>query len=190
MAVLKAVQQHYATNPQTLRLLEQFRLMTNHVLQIGLAENLTSLKALSLRAYRQLAAYEVMSYYKPCAISAATGILRNRRRATRRGERARIPYVRSLRLTTCYGFRIKDGSLLLPNRPGEPIRIPLTTHVQATIGGYEVRSVTLTRDKLSLSYAKRVAELNPRGLVGVDRNLDNVTLAATNGSECALSHEA
>jgi putative transposase len=182
MASVKAVQQHYAAHPQALRLLEEFRLMTNYALQIGLAENLTSLKTLSLRAYGQLAAYEVMSYYKLCAISAATGILRNHRRAMRNGKRTSVPHVRSLRLTTCYGFKIRDGCLLLPNRQGEPIRIPLTSHVQASIRGYEVRSVTLTKDKLSLSYAKQVAELNPRGLVGIDRNLDNVTLAATDGS--------
>jgi len=182
MLAVKAVQQHYTSSPEILHMLEQFRLMMNDCIQVGLAENLTSLKALSSKAYRQLARYDIMSYYKLCAISAATGILRNHRRAVRQGKKPRSPFVRNLCLTTCYGFRIRNSSLLLPHSPRERIRIALTSHVQATIRDHVVRSVTLTRDKLSLTYANQVSEINPHGFIGIDRNLDNFTLAATDGS--------
>src|SRR5208282_2700584 len=59
---------------------------------------------------------------------------------------------------------------------------PLTPHVQATIRKHAVRSVTLTQDKLSVAYAKQVAEIRPDGFIGIDRNLNNVTLASTDGS--------
>jgi putative transposase len=163
-------------------MLDEFRQMMNTCTRIGLAENVTSLKALSLKAYRQLATYDAMSYYKLCAISSATGILRNYRRTARHGENPTTPYVRRLRLTTCYGFKIKDGCLLLPYHPRKAIGIPLTPHVQATIRKHPVRSVTLTKDKLSLTYAKQVAEVKPNGFIGIDRNLNNVTLAGTDGS--------
>ncbi len=182
MAAVKVVQQHYPPDSDILCMLEQFRQMINHCVQIGLTENLTSLKTLSLRAYRQLAGYDIMTYYKLCAISAATGILRNHRRMVRQGEKPRGLHVRALRLTTCYGFKIQHGCLLLPNRRREPIKIHLTSHVQATIGGRPVRSVTLTSDKLSLTYAKRVTEIRPPGFIGIDRNLNNVTLVASDGS--------
>jgi len=182
MLAVKTVQQHYTASPEILCMLEKFRRMMNDCVQVGLAENLTSLKALSLKVYKQLARYDIMSYYKLCAISAATGISRNHRRAVRCGKKPTSPYVRSLRLTTCYGFKIRDGSLLLPHRRGESIRISLTSHVQATMAGHVIRSVTLTRDKLSLTYAKQVTEIKPRGFIGMDRNLDNVTLAATDGA--------
>ncbi len=162
-------------------MLDQFRQMVNACIQIGLADNVSSLRALSLKAYGQLAEYNVMSYYKLGAISAAAGILRNYRKLARRVGKARNPQIHRLHLTTCYGFEIQDGQLLLPHRPREPIKIPLTPHVQATIRGYEVRSVTLTQDRLCLAYAKQVVELKPGGLVAVDRNLDNVTLAAAGG---------
>src|SRR2546426_494056 len=42
-----------------------------------------------------------------------------------------------------------------------------------------VRSVTLTPDSLSISYSKEIGEIQPEGYVGVDRNLDNVTVAST-----------
>jgi putative transposase len=181
--VIKTVNQYYTHGQKILHMLEQFREMMNHCIQIGLAENLTSLKALSPKAYRQLARYDTMSCYKLCAISASVGILRNYRKAVRRGEKPpATPHVRRLRLTTCYGFKIRDGFLLLPHHPREPIRIALTPHVQVSIQGYAVRSVTLTRDKLSLAYAKRPLEVKPSGFIGIDRNLDNVTAAATDGS--------
>ena len=62
------------------------------------------------------------------------------------------------------------------------MRIPLTKHVQETIRGCKVRSVTITRDRLSLAIARDAADAKVRGLIGVDRNLDNVTLAAADGS--------
>ena len=182
MRAVKTVQQHYTLNPEILRMLDEFRQMMNTCTRIGLVENVTSLKALSLKAYKQLATYDAMSYYKLCAISSATGILRNYHRTARQGKNPTIPYVRRLRLTTCYGFKIKDGCLLLPYHPRKAIRIPLTPHIQATIRKHPVRSVTLTKDKLSLTYAKQVAEVKPDGFIGIDSNLNNVTVAGTDGS--------
>ena len=182
MLAIKTVQQFYAPDENILHLLEQFRQMMNLCIQIGIAENVSSLKALCMKSYKQLAEYDAMSYYKLCAISAAVGVLRNHRKTVRRTGSSRTPHVRRLRLTTCYGVKLQNGSLLLPHRPRKPLRIPLTGHVQATIRGYPVRSVTLTRDKLALTYASHVAEIRPEGFVGVDRNLDNVTLASSDGS--------
>jgi len=163
-------------------LLEQFRQILNDCIRIGLAENVTSLKSLSLKAYKQLSRYDVVSYYKLCAISAATGILRNYRKAKRRNPYVKEPYARRLRLTTCYGFKVRDGELSLPIHAREHVRISLNQHVQATINGFTLRSVTLTEDRLSLAYADEVQQLQPRGFIGIDRNLDNVTVAATDGT--------
>ena len=63
--------------------------MLNDCIRIGLAENVTSLKSLSLKAYRQLSGYDVASYYELCAISATTGILRNYRKAKRKNLHVR-----------------------------------------------------------------------------------------------------
>lgn len=156
--------------------------MLNDCIRIGLAENVTSLKSLSLKAYKQLSRYDVASYYKLCAISAATGILRNHRKAKRKNPYAKEPYARRLRLTTCYGFKVRDGELSLPIRAKEHVRISLNQHVQATVNGFTLRSVTLTDDRLSLAYANEVQQLQPLGLIGIDRNLDNITVAATDGA--------
>jgi putative transposase len=156
--------------------------MLNDCIRIGLAENVTSLKSLSLKAYKQLSRYDVVSYHKLCAISAATGILRNYRKAKRKNRYLKEPYARRLRLTTCYGFKVRDGELSLAIHTKEHVRVSLNRHVQATISGFTIRSVTLTEDRLSLACANEVQQLRPRGFIGIDRNLDNLTAAATDGT--------
>ena len=181
MLAMKAVQQQYTPTSETLWLLDQFRQMLNHCIQIGLAENATSLKSLSLKAYRQLDRYDVISYYKLCAISAAAGILRNYHKAKRKNKRSKEPYARRLRLATCYGFKIMEGYLLLPFKPKQPIQVPLNKHTMQVISepGLQVRSITLTDQTLNISYAKNMELIKPRGLLAIDRNLDNLTTADT-----------
>jgi putative transposase len=163
-------------------LIEQFRQMLNDCIRIGLAENATSLKSLSLKAYKQLSRYDVLSYHKLCAISAATGILRNYRKAKRKNRYLKEPYARRLRLTTCYGLKVRGSELSLAIHRKEHVRISLNRHVKATISGFKIRSVTLTEDRVSLAYANEVQQLQPRGFIGIDRNLDNLTAAATDGT--------
>jgi putative transposase len=179
--VVKAVWQHHEPSDEMLWLLEQFRRMLNDCIRIGLETGATSLKTLSLKAYKQLKDYEVSSYYKPCAISKATGILRNYRKAKRKGKRVREPYARRLQLTTCYGFKVNKDVLSIPFKSKRPILIRLNPHTLEILSGVEVRSFALTVDRLSISYAREVVEVEPKGLVGIDRNLDNLTLADSSG---------
>ena len=185
MRAVKAVQQHYTPGPEILQMLEQFRQMMNDCVRIGLAENVTSLKSLSTKAYNQLATYDFMSYYKLCAISKATGILRNYRKARRKNPETKEPYARQLQLTTCYGFKIKtiEKALLLPFKHKQPLSIPLNAHVLRILSepNIQIRSVTLTEEQLSISYAKEVQPIQPRGLIAIDRNLDNLTAADSDG---------
>jgi len=85
-------------------------------------------------------------------------------------------------VTTCYGFKIQEGELLLPIHAGEMLRIPLNEHAKRKILRSTVRSATLTQDRLSLAYANEIDAIRPQGFVGIDRNLDNVTVAMTDGS--------
>ena len=178
MRVLKSVWQYYAPDERTLFFLNQFRLIVNECIRVGLAENLTSLRSL----YGRLSQYDLYSKHKLCAINAARGILRNYRKAKRKNPRTKEPYARRLRLTSCYDVEIQDDMLILPLKAKESLRIPLTSHVQTSIANFQVRSVTLTENTLSIAYAKDVQEIRPKGFVGIDRNLDNVTIAASDGT--------
>jgi putative transposase len=166
-------------------MLDQFRLMVNDCVRIGVAENVSSLRSLSLKAYRQLEKYDAMSYYKLGAISRATGILRNYRRDKRKNGETKEPYARRPQLTTCYGFKVRarEGVLLLPFRPKQSLRMPLNTHTLRVLSepGVQIRSVTFTAERLSISYAKEVKPIQPCGLIAIDRNLDNLTAADSEG---------
>ena len=68
-----------------LGLLKVFRMMVNESIRIGLANDVSSLRRLSLLSYGQLARYDSPSCYKLCAISRAAGILAARKKSLKRG---------------------------------------------------------------------------------------------------------
>src|SRR2546430_1925110 len=174
----KSVWQHYAPTRDLLGLLEVFRRMVNESIRIGLANDASSLRRLSLLSYNQLAQYDSPSCYKLCAISRAAGILAARNKSVRRGFPTRTPYAVRQQLVSCYGFKTKNGGLETPVARGKRLSIPLTKHTINVISQpeVEVRSFTLTRNRLCLSIARNVPTVECTSTVGVDRNLRNLTV--------------
>ena len=154
--------------------------MVNDSIRIGLEEKTTSLNSLSLKAYHQLGRYNLPTSYRLTAISKATGILKNYRKSLRKHP-TKIPYCTKPMLTDCYTRRIVNGKLRLPITPRNYVYIPLNKHTLVSISGHTLRSVTLTTCTISVCYSKEIAETEPRGLIGVDRNLNNLTTAANTG---------
>jgi putative transposase len=112
-------------------------------------------------------------------ISKAAGILAARKKSIKRGYRTRNPYLKKPLLTSCYGFKIVDGKLLVPVGRKEVNVIPLNTHTIRTLAEPKIRarSFALTRESLSVCIStdlESVVELT--GVVGVDRNLNNLTV--------------
>lgn len=184
MLSVKAVRQKYSPNVIIISLLDTFKKMVNQCIQIGLEENVTSLKSLSVKAYHQLSNYDVPSYYKLCAISSTVGILRNYRKTKRKKPEARIPYARKRMLTTCYGFKLKDNKLRLPIKSHVYEYIPLNRHTLEVLSkpSLTARSVTLTDSTVSINFSKETVEIEPTGLIGIDRNLNNVTVCDNKGN--------
>src|SRR3989454_7968725 len=188
LRAVKTVRQNYRPTEEILSLLEDFRCMVNDCVRIGLRENLTSMKSLSMKTYHQLSAYDVPTRYRLTAISRAAGMLRNyRKELKKRGRSARVPHVTRLSLTDCYGFRVIHRLVRLPARRGEYVFIVLNDHTLRSISGHTPRSLTLTTHSLSICLSKEIAEIEPVGAIGTDRNLDNVTLA--DSDEGILRHD-
>ena len=76
---------------------------------IGIANDASSLRKLSLLSYNQLAQYDSPSYYKLSAISRAAGILASRKKSLRRGLPTKTPYAVRQQLVSCYGFKTPIG---------------------------------------------------------------------------------
>jgi putative transposase len=170
------VRRRFNPGERILQLMEAFRLMTNDCIRIGLAEGRTSLKSLSLACYPKLKRYEVPSAYKLCAISKASGILKHHRKLSRR-HHVKEPYCTRPSLTTCYGVRTIGGKLRMPGN----VEIPLNTYVERFLSqrGVEVRSVSLTAESVNISVRRHVEPVEYTRMLGIDRNLDNVTIADT-----------
>jgi putative transposase len=158
--------------------LEVFRRMVNESIRIGLANDVSSLRRLSLLSYNQLAKYDSPSCYKLCAISRAAGILAARKKSLKRGFPTRMPYAVRSQLVSCYGFTVKSIGLEIPISRGKRLSLPLTRHTLKIVSqpGVEVRSFTLTRNRLSLSISREPRGIECLSTVGVDRNLRNLTV--------------
>lgn len=153
--------------------------MTNACVRIGLENDASTLKKLSLLAYKQLKGFHIPSYYRLCAISRATGILASRKKSLRRGYPTRHPHTRKLILISCYGFKVEDGNLLVPVGDREYEQIPLVNHTMKVLSDSTLRvcSFVLTERSLSLCISKDVEEMEElASTVGVDRNLENIAV--------------
>src|SRR3989441_1294546 len=175
---VKSVWQYYVPPQEGLLLLEVFRRMVNESIRIGQANDVSSLRRLSLLSYNQLAQYDSPSCYKLSAISRAAGILAARKKSLKRDFPTRTPYSVRQQLVSCYSFKTKNRELEIPVARGKRLSIPLTKHTIDIISRpmVKVRSFTLTRNRLSLSIAREAPSIECASTVGVDRNLQNLTV--------------
>src|SRR5437660_12567894 len=100
--------------------------MVNDSIRIGLVNDASSLRRLSLLSYNQLARYDSPSCYKLCAISRAAGILAARNKSDRRGVTTRTPYTVRQQLVSCYVFKIENEELNIQVPSAKRTSIPLT----------------------------------------------------------------
>jgi putative transposase len=176
MLARKSVKQRFTPDQRTLQIMDLFRRMTNDCIRVGLLEGRTSLKSLSLSCYSKLKKYELPSAYKVCAISKAAGILAHYKKLSK-AHHVRQPYCTRLFLTTCYGLKILDRKLRMPGG----LEVPLNRYTLRFLSQprIELRSVTLTPEILGISVRKQMQPIACTGMVGIDRNLDNLTLIDT-----------
>lgn len=182
MQVFKAVKQKYNPNPEILRLLEDFRKMTNEAIRIALDENLTARFPITRRCYREFACYPYTTNFRLNAINIATGVLHNYRKELRKNKDAKKPYV-TRQVAKAFGeiVKVKDGKLRLSIEHRKFVYIPLHPRTLAVLSGHTVRSVTLTTCTIVVAFSKETVVTEPTRLIGIDRNLDNVTTATLDG---------
>ena len=84
-------------------------------------------------------------------------------------------------LIDCYGFKIINDNLRLTIKPKQYVYLPLNQRTMAVLSGYTVRSVTLTTCTIVIAFSKETDVTDVTGLIGIDRNLDNITTATLDG---------
>ncbi len=163
-------------------MMETFRDMVNHCIRIGLENNVTTLKKFSSLFYHELDCYQIQSKYKLTAISQACGRLTQMKRSIKKGIRTRSPFVSKPYLVSCYGFKINGMLLSFPIANREFVSIVLNSHTLDKLSErIQPRSFTITPTSLSVSVQKEVEELIVENVIGIDRNLRNVTISTQYG---------
>ncbi len=173
----KSIKQSFSPNQDLQLPMGTFRDMVNHCIRIGLENNCSTLKKLSLLSYHELKQYDILSYYKLTAISQACGRLAQMKKDIRKGRNVKSPFVRKPYLVSCYGFKINGMLLSFPIRKGEFANVVLNNHTISELKEVEARSFTVTPTSLSIAIRKEVNEIKPESVIGIDRNLRNVTIS-------------
>ena len=181
--VVKSVRQSCDVPPEILHMLETFRMMVNDCIRIGLQHDASTLKRLAMLSYCQLARYRILSQYKKAAISRAAAILSNRKKSIRRGHQTKNPCMMKPILASYRGFKIDSDNFGIPIGNNQYYRIPLNRYLKLILmcdPTISLRSFTLTPSSISISYSKDVDEMECYGMVGIDRNLKNITVGNIN----------
>src|SRR5438445_5681196 len=146
MYAYKSIRQDLYPNQELLTMMETFREMVNHCIRIGLENNVSTLKKLSLLSYNDLGGYNTMSYYKLTAISQASARLSQMKRSIKKGIKCRSPFVSKPYLVSCYGFKVNGMLLSFPVSSHTFINIPLNHHTQKTLSdkSLKVKSFVVT----------------------------------------------
>lgn len=154
--------------------------MVNHCITIGLTNDISSMKRLSKLSYEQTGEYNIVNYYRLCAISHAAGILANRRKSIKRGYETRDPYVKKPLLISCYGLKIDHdkGVFRVPLGKRQYSEINLNKHVRTILKDptIRVRSFLISENGVSICYSKVVEQSIPTDVLGIDSNLSNITV--------------
>jgi putative transposase len=183
MRAVKAVKQNI-NNFEAVELIEAFRKMVNEAIRVGLERNVTSRFRLSNIVYKELH-NGLHTWYILSAIEKACAILKNYRRAKRKNPEIKKPYVKKAFLSIGnQGYKITDGKLRIPKKPREHIYIPLNKHTLEVLSAPNLKlgSITLTARTVTIAFSKETAMIEPSGYIGIDRNLDNVTTASSDGA--------
>lgn len=163
--------------------METFKEMVNHCIRLGLDNNISTLRKFSSKFYHELDNYQIQSYYKLTAMSQACGRLSCMKREIKKGNNVKPPFVKKLFLISCYGFKINGMLLSIPIGNRKYVNVILNNHTKEQLAeqGVIPKSFVITPNSISISVRKKVSKVEPESIIGIDRNLRNVTISTVDG---------
>ena len=175
LKVTKSVWQFHDKGAELLPVFDYFRYCTNEAIRIGSQKQITSKFSLHKELYYKLRS-DFAAKFVYGSLECATAKLKQHKKAKRKNPDARLPHVwkNMLRLDN-QSYKIEDGTLRFPVKPRRHSYIRLASYVLDKLENTKLGSITITPNKLIISYSKEVTEKEPEHFVGIDRNLDNAT---------------
>lgn len=182
MPVVKCVWQHHDKKAELQLLFDYFRSIVNVAIRIGVEKNLTSKFKLHYELYYKLRS-EFHSKYVYGALECAASKLKLFRKIKRRNSQTKILYISKNHLILDnQSCKILDGQIKIPVKPNHYCTVKLNHYVLEQLQDAKLGSITITEDKLIISYSKEVMQQKPSDFVAVDMNLDNITCADNKGN--------
>jgi len=173
--VTKCVWQFHDKKDELTELFDYFRYCTNEAIRIGDENNLTSRGMMHQKLYKTLRS-DFLAKYVQGALSVAKARLKLYRTTKKKHPNANRPYVKRDMITLDnQSFKITDGYLRFPIKPKQYVWVKLASYVLEKLESNKIGSITITPERLIISYSKEVLIKEPEHYQGIDRNLDNAT---------------
>lgn len=173
--VTKCVWQSHDKKEDLRELFDYFRFCTNEIIRISDEKNLTSRNMMHHELYKTLRS-DFYAKYVQGSLSVAKARLKLYRTTKKKHLNAKRPYVKRDMITLDnQSFKIIDGYLRFPIKPKQYVFVKLASYVLEKLENSKLGSITITPEKLIISYSKEVLLKEPDHYQGIDRNLDNAT---------------
>lgn len=175
MLVTKCVWQYHDKKTELGPLFEYFRFVANSAIRMGIERNITSQFNLRPSVYYELRS-DFHCKYVYGAVQCAASALKRFRKAKKKNLTAKIPHIHKNHLILDNdSYKLFDGRIRIPIRPYQYCTIILNHYVLKRLENVKLGSITITENKLIISYSRQIKSQEPSDFVGLDRNLDNVT---------------
>ena len=175
--VTKCVWQFHDKKDELTDVFDYFRFCTNEAIRIGDENNLTSRNSLHHELYKTLRNdSNFYAKYVYGSLSVAKARLKLYRTTKKKKPNATRPYVKRDMITLDnQSFKIINGYLRFPIMAKQHLFVKLASYVLEKLDNTKLGSITITPEKLIISYSKEILLKEPKHYQGIDRNLDNAT---------------
>ncbi len=172
-------------NARLREILSQCRTLTYNAIRYAESnriKNRTEMKGF----YRSIRDVDLPSSFKAAVITRACAVLRSREKSERRG--VRVSHRKPLKLAACIirGFFVTaTGKLFISLGHDRFEMVQLNRYALSKVStpGMKMRSLTITEGRVAICYSTQVADIEPRRVLGVDRNEKNLTYGDREGFE-------
>jgi len=175
MKITKCVWQFHDKGTELQPVFDYFRFCTNEAIQFGTQKQQTSRFSLHKDLYLKLRG-NFYAKYVHGSLECATSKLKQYRKAKRKKQDAKIPYIwKNMLKLDNQSYKIRDDCIKIPIRSKQYCVIKLASYVLEQLQNTKLGSITITQNKLIISYSREIMQQKLSDFVAIDRNLDNVT---------------
>lgn len=183
MKVTKCVWQYHNKKNEFEPVFDYFKYCANEAIRIGIEKNLTSKFNLHYQLYHTLRLdSQFHCKYVYGALECAASKLKLYKKIIKKKSDVKKPHISTNHLIMDnMSYKIDQDTIRIPTQPEKYVFIKLTKYVLEKIRNMKLGRITITIDKLIISYSKEIPVHTPTNFLGIDRNLNNLTTCDSSG---------